>query len=181
MSLKLITPATLLPVTLAEAKLAHRFDASDLDADITAMLADATRLVEHETGLALMPQTWQLTLDAFPACDLVLTRPPVASVTSVQYVDTLGTLQTLAPGAYTLNTASAYGPARVTPAYGTSWPATRDQASAVIVTYVAGYPDATSVPSQLKRQVKIFVAMLLDDPVQLSGRLAAIDKVWSRG
>ena len=179
MSLKLLTPPALLPVTLAEAKLAHRFDASDLDADITAMLADATRLVEHETGLALMPQTWQLTLDAFPACDLVLTRPPVASVTSIAYVDTLGAMQTLAPEAYTLDTASAYGPARVAPAYGTSWPATRDQANAVTVRFVAGYADAASVPSQLKRQVKIFVAMLLDDPAQLSDRLAAIDKVWA--
>lgn len=179
MSLKLITPAAALPVTLAEAKLAHRFDASDLDDDITAMIQDATRLAEHEVGQCLMPQTWQLTLDAFPDC-IRLTRPPVASVTSVQYVDTAGALQTLAPSAYTLDTSSGFGLAYLQPAYGTSWPATRDQAQAVIVRFVAGYADAASVPSHLKRQVKIFVAMMLDDPVQLADRLAAIDKVWDR-
>ena len=178
MSLKLITPPATLPVTLDDAKLAHRFDASDLDDDITAMIQDATRLVEHETGVALMSQTWELTLDAFP-CRITLTRPPVASVTSIKYIDIDGTLQTLAPEAYTLDAANAYGPAHITPAYNTSWPATRDQINAVTVTYVAGYADAASVPSQLKRQVKINVAMLIDDPAQLAARLAAIDKVWA--
>ena len=177
MALKLLTPATALAVTLAEAKLAHRFDATDLDADITAMLHDATRLAEHETGQCLMPQTWRLTLDAFPPA-LKLTRVPVASVTSIQYTDTAGVLQTLDPADYALDTTDAYASAYIVPAYGTSWPATRDQINAVSVTYVAGYADAASVPSQLKRQVKIFVAMLLDDPVGLSSRLAAIDKVW---
>lgn len=178
MSLKLITAATALPVTLAEAKLAHRFDAADLDTDIEDMIRDATRLAEHEIGKCLMPQTWELTLDAFPDA-IRLTRPPVASVTSVQYVDPAGVLQTLAPSAYILDTTDGYGLAYLLPAYGTSWPATREQASAITVRFVAGYADAASVPSHLKRQVKIFVAMLLDDPVQLSDRLSAIDKVWS--
>lgn len=178
MSLKLITAATALPVTLAEAKLAHRFDAADLDSDIIAMIEDATRLAEHEIGQCLMPQTWELTLYEFPSI-IRLTRPPVASVTSVQYVDTAGVLQTLSPSAYTLDASDGFGLAYLLPAYGTSWPATRDQANAVTVRFVAGYASANAVPSHLKRQVKIFVAMMLDDPVQLSDRLAAIDKVWS--
>ena len=178
MALKLITAAPALPVTLAEAKLAHRFDATDLDHDIIAMIADATRLTEHEIGQCLMPQIWELTLPAFPGA-IRLTRPPVASITSVAYIDPAGALQTLDPAAYTLDATDGYGLAYVLPAYGTSWPATRDQHNAVTVRFVAGYPDAESVPSHLKRQVKIFVAMLLDDPVQMSDRLGAINKVWA--
>lgn len=178
MALKLITAATALPVTLAEAKLACRFDASDLDSDITAMIQDATRLAEHEIGQCLMPQTWELTLDAFPPI-VRLTRVPVASVTSVQYVDPDGLLQTLSPSGYTLDASNSFGPACLAPIYGTIWPATRNQANAIAVRFSAGYANAASVPSHLKRQVKIFVAMLLDDPAQLSDRLTAIDKVWT--
>lgn len=178
MSLKLITAPTEFPISTDEAKLACRFDPVDLDDDINAMIADATRLAEHELSLCVMAQTWELALEAFPQ-SFELTRVPVASVTSIKYVDNTGVLQTLDPAAYTLDNASAHGAARVVPAYGTSWPVTRAQINAVMVRYVAGYPDAASVPSQIKRQVKIFVAMLLDDPVALSGRLAAIDKVWA--
>jgi uncharacterized phiE125 gp8 family phage protein len=178
MSLKLITPPTAWPVTLAEAKLANRFDATDLDSDITDMIKDATRLVEHESGICLMPQTWELSLDHWPNA-MWLTRTPVASVTSVKYTDLEGVVQTLAPSAYTVSTTDAYGPARITPSYNTCWPLARCQPDAVVARFVAGFADAASVPSQLKRQVKIFVAMLIDDPMSLIDRLAAIDKVWS--
>jgi len=178
MSLKLITPAAILAVSVAEAKLSCRFDATDLDADIADMIKDATRLVEHETGQSVMAQTWELSLDSFPEV-FVLTRPPVASITSLKYVDTEGVTQTLSPAAYTLDTADAYGPAKVETAYNAFWPDARIQANAVALRYVAGYADAASVPSQIKRQIKIFAAMLLDDPLALSDRLAAIDKVYS--
>ena len=178
MALKLITTATVLPVSLAEAKLACRFDASDLDSDITAMLTDAVNLVEHEVGQALMPQTWELTLDAFP--DVIeLTRVPVSAITSIKYTDTAGTLQTLSAGAYTLDNGDGFGHARVVPVYGTAWPATRTDVGVVKVRYVAGYADATSVPSILKRQVKIMVATMIDNPDSLAGRLSAVQRIYA--
>lgn len=178
MALKLITAATGLAVSLAEAKLTLRVDASALDDDITGMIFDAMRLVEHEVGVCLMPQTFELTLDAFPGA-LELTRLPVASITSVTYAAQDGTPTVLDPGAYALDMADDHGFAYVVPAYGGAWPATRDEVNAVRVRYVAGYPDAASVPSHLKRQVKIFCAMLLDNPMALSDRLNAISKVYA--
>lgn len=179
MALKLITPASVLPVTLADVKTSCRFDPTDLDDDITAMIADAARLVEHESGKALMPQTWELTLDAFPDA-IELTRVPVASVTSLKYVDAAGVLRTLDPSAYALDNADdLYGLGYLVPAYGTTWPDTRDEINAVRVRFVAGFADAAAVPSHLKRQVKIFVAMMLDDPTALADRLASIEKVWA--
>lgn len=178
MSLKQITPPSDPAVSLAEIKLACRIDGSDLDTELEAMVLDATRLVEHETGRSVMAQTWALTLDAFPAA-FRLSRGPVGSVTSIVYTDSTGVVKTLSSAAYTLADNSAHGPASVVPVYGTSWPTTRSEINAVTVTYVAGAATAAEVPSQIKRQIKIFVAMMLDDPLALGDRLAAIDKVYA--
>lgn len=178
MALKLITAASVLPVSLAEAKLACRFDGSELDSDITEMIVDAANLTAHEGGKELTQRTFEVSWDAFPDA-VELTRIPVASITSVKYVDTAGVLQTLDPSAYALDNADDNGFAYVVPAYGTEWPATRDEINAVRVRYVAGYADAASVPSHLKRQVKIFVAMMLDDASIMADRIQAIEKVYA--
>lgn len=178
MALKLITPAAGLAVALEDMKLSLRVDASALDDDITAMIFDAMRLVEHEVGVCLMPQTFELSLDAFPGA-VELTRLPVASVVSVTYTDPAGSPVVLATSAYVVDAGDDYGPAQVVPADGGAWPATRDEVNAVRVRYVAGYPDAASVPPHLKRQVKIFCAQLLEDPASLSDRLSAISKVYA--
>ena len=82
MALKLITTASALAVSLVEAKAHLRVDVADDDALITAYITAATEMAEQATGRAIMPQTWQLTLDAFPSA-LALTRTPVASISSL--------------------------------------------------------------------------------------------------
>lgn len=178
MALKLITAATVLPVSVADAKLSCRFDSVALDADIADMVMDAARLVSHETGQSLTEETWELSLDAFPSA-FELTRNPAASVTSLKYTDPAGVEQTLASNLYSLDAKDQYGSAWVVPAYGTEWPATRDEINAVRLRFVAGYPNAAAVPAHLRRQVKINVAILLDDPERLAERLAAIEKVYA--
>ena len=178
MALKLIAaPGTAL-FTAAEARVFCRFDPTDLDADIDAMVLDATRLCEHETGQCLLAQTWELSLDAFPEA-FELTRIPVASITSIIYADAAGTQITLSNSLYTLDSRDGFGFHYVVPAYGTAWPATREEINAVKLRYVAGYPDAASVPSHLKREVKINIAKLLYDPAELSDRLRSIEKVYA--
>lgn len=162
MTLKLITPATTLPVSLAEAKAHLRVDAADDDTLISAMLGAATQMAEQATGRALMPQTWLLSLDGF-ADVLELTRVPVASVTSVVYDDASGTPQTLANSNYTLSNADDFGIARLTCAYSKSWPATRAQVNAVRVTYVAGYADAASVPESIKSWIKLAIGSMFEN------------------
>ena len=178
MALKLITAPTVLPVSVAEAKLSCRFDAADLDADISDMIKDAQRLTEHETGVCLTQSTWEVSLDSFPAA-IELTRVPVASITSIKYKDAAGVEQTLSPAAYALDAQDAYGFAYAVPAYGTEWPDTRDEINAVKVQYVAGVATAAEVPSHLRRKVKIFVAMMLEDQTQLSAQLEAVSKVYA--
>ncbi len=159
MALKLITAPSTYPVTLAEAKLHCRVDIADDDTLITALITAATEMAEQKTGRAIMTQTLELTLDAFPEA-FELTRVPVQSITSVKYYDTTGTQQTLSDTIYALDAADDFGFAHISPVYGGTWPTTRDQINAVAVRYVAGYADAASVPQSIKNWILLMVSTM---------------------
>ena len=159
MSLKLITPPTTFPIDLASAKLHCRVDIADDDTLITALITAATEMAEQKTGRAIMTQTLELTLDAFPEA-FELTRVPVQSVTSVKYYDTTGTQQTLSNTLYALDAADDFGFAYISPVYAGVWPNTRDQINAVAVRYVAGYADAASVPQSIKNWILLMVSTM---------------------
>ncbi len=162
MALKLITAATTYPVTLAEAKLHCRVDIADDDTLITALITAATEMAEQKTGRAIMTQTLELTLDAFPDA-FELTRVPVQSVTSVKYYDTTGAQQTLSNTLYALDAADDFGFAHISPVYAGVWPDTRDQINAVAVRYVAGYADAASVPQSIKNWILLMVSTMYEN------------------
>ena len=90
MSLTLIAAPILEPMTLAEAKLHLRVDGTDEDDLITALIVAARRRAEHLLTRALITQTWELTLDEFPAADIQLPKPGVLSIVSVKYLDSAG-------------------------------------------------------------------------------------------
>lgn len=159
MALKLITAPSTYPVTLAEAKLHCRVDIADDDTLITAFITAATEMAEQKTGRAIMTQTLELTLDAFPEA-FELTRVPVQSITSVKYYDTTGTQQTLSNTLYALDAAEDFGFAHISPVYAGVWPDTRDQINAVAVRYVAGYADAASVPQSIKNWILLMVSTM---------------------
>jgi uncharacterized phiE125 gp8 family phage protein len=162
MALKLITAASALAVSLVEAKAHLRVDVSDDDTLISALVTAATEMAEQYTGRAIMPQTYMLTLDAFPSA-LELTRTPVASVTSIAYADTSGTVQTLSSSLYALDNLDGNGNAYVVPAYNTSWPDTRDQVNALTCTFVAGYANAAAVPESIKSWIKLMAGAMYDN------------------
>lgn len=179
--LTLVTGPIAEPVTLAEVKLWARIDVAADDDLITALITAARRLLEQQYGRALLTQTWTLSLDEFPGGSgwywswldgrpsryqgtdysrpvIYLPRPPCVSVTSVEYIDGGGTLQTLSSTLYQVDTTQE--PARIAPAYGCVWPVTRcPQTQAVRVTYIAGYGDAPGdVPETIKTALKLTVA-----------------------
>ncbi|MFZ6801932.1 head-tail connector protein [Undibacterium sp. Di24W] len=189
MSLKLYAPATLLPITLAEAKLHLRVEMSvtDEDALITALIGAATQSAEHIMGRAVMPQKWQLMLDGFDDT-LFLSMPPVSSVDSVKYINTAGTLTTLSPSVYQVVIGSDYT-ASIVQAYGQVWPAIRSQPEAVQIIFSTGYADAASVPELIKSWIKLCLGALYENRELESGkqtyslgfadRLLDRYKVWS--
>jgi uncharacterized phiE125 gp8 family phage protein len=160
MALKLITPAAALAVSLAEAKAHLRQDLSDEDTLITAMITAATELAEQYMGArAIMPQTWELSVEGFPE-ELHLGRVPVSSITSIKYLDILGTEHTLDPSAYVLDNADDCTPAEVEPTYATCWPIARHADNSVKVRFVCGYANAAAVPESIKAWIKLMVGAM---------------------
>ena len=162
MSLRLVTPPTALAVTLAEAKAHLRVTDSTEDLLISAMILAASETAEQITGRAIMPQTWELALDAFPSA-FELTRVPALSVVSLKYLNEAGVLTTLSPAAYSLNNVNDFGFAYVEPAYATDWPTTRDTANAVTLRFTAGYVDAAAVPESIKAWLKLQVSAMFEN------------------
>lgn len=167
MTLRIHTPPAAEPVTVDEIKLAGRITGTALDARITSLIPAARRLAESLTGRALILQTWECVLDAFPENDLRIGMLPIQSVTSVKYFDPDGVLQTMDPGDYVLDVDTL--PGWLLPAYGVSWPATRCQAQAVTVRFVAGYGNTgADVPAELKEWITVQVCAAIEHPTRLS-------------
>lgn len=178
-ALQLVTPPAIEPVTTAEAKLFLRLDTAADDALVTTLIAAARRQVEQILARALITQTWNYLLDAFPWGPLPLgyvlgtseripTTPwlelpkaPLQSVVSLKYLDGAGTLQTLAGSAYTVDAISE--PGRIMPVVGTSWPLTQTVPNAVTVQFKAGYGDAAAaIPDDILVALKMVLNVLYE-------------------
>ena len=159
MTLKLIIPsAASSALDLTEAKLHLRVDSTDDDFLIQSMIGAASELVEQATSRVLLAQTWELSLDSFPAY-FELSRVPLQSITSIKYTDSTGTVQTMSNTDYVISSdESDY--AKVYPAYGVTWPNSRGDMGNVKVRFVAGYADASSIPESLRSWMKLAVGSM---------------------
>lgn len=158
------------PLTLAEAKTHCRIlvDVTDQDALVTALIVTAREWCENYCRRSFVRRTYELRLDNW-CSEIRLPRGPVASVTQIQYVDSGGTLTTLAADQYQ---AGLYDlPARIVPAYGVVWPAVKTgEIDAVLIEYVAGYAPsddsptdhAANVPDSIKAVMKLIVGHLYE-------------------
>ena len=152
-----ITAPTVEPVDLATAKLHLHVEPADQEQDsyiqdlITAARIQATR----ETARQLISASYKYRLDQFPA-SLELPRPPLQSVTSVEYVDTGGATQTLSASSYTVVIEAE--PGFIVEAINKTWPDVQDVPNAVVVTFVAGYgATPAAVPMDLRQGVLMLV------------------------
>lgn len=167
MGLSLIVPASEEPITVAEAKASPslRVAVATDDTDIGTLITTARDMAETITRRAFITQTWELVLDGFPTGGIVLPLPPLQSVASIKYIDDNGDQQTLDALLYAVDTDSE--PGLVVPAYGESWPSTRDEVNAVRVRFVAGYGAAADVPAAIKTWIKMRAGTLYDNPQAL--------------
>lgn len=155
MALVVTTAPIAEPLSVSECKAHLRIEHSEEDTLIESYLKAARQYVEAALNRSLINTTWKETWDCFPA----IMRPSLAkvqSVTSIQYVDVDGTLQTLASSRYQTDLDGE--PARIWPAYTDYWPASRSDLNAVRLTYVVGYgASPTSVPECLKTAIRLLV------------------------
>jgi len=160
MTLVLNTAATSEPLTVAEVKLWLRIDGDDQNDVIQALIRKARIVAETTLRRQLFTATWKLLLDDFPhGCDFIrLPLPPLASITSVQYVDTAGDTQTWSSDEYSADTDSE--PGRLLLGYGEVYPTTRSQRHAVTITYVAGWTTVAAIPESVKSDMGVLIGRL---------------------
>ncbi|RVG43589.1 head-tail connector protein [Sinorhizobium meliloti] len=139
------------PISTTDAKRQCIVLHSDDDALFEMFISAARDHVERYCGTPLATQTVEVKCDSF--CDMArLSLAPVQSVTSITYVDTDGTAQTVATSIYELR-ADGLEAAIVTK-YGQHWPAIRP-GSRITLTAVVGYAD---LPASIKHAMLLWIA-----------------------
>lgn len=155
MGLQLVTEPAVEPVSLTEARTSIGWMEEDSTHDdkLSSLITFARREVEQYTRKALITQTWRLSLDEFPVDKIRLPRPPLLSVTSVQYDPETGSAVTLVAGTdYQVITSEK--PGYVLPAYNEVWPVARHYPDSVRITYQAGFgPEQSDVPEQYRQVI----------------------------
>jgi uncharacterized phiE125 gp8 family phage protein len=193
MGVALVTPPDVEPITLDEA-LAHcRITADTEDGLVAGYIMAARTYAENVTRRALIKRTFDYTVDfqwpyirqeattpLYPYYywrqRLELPRTPVISVTSVQYIDSNGSVQTLDPSLYMvlLNEAVPY----IEPVFGTNFPTVQYQPAAIMVRFDAGYGESPGdVPNNLRQAMLLLVAYWYDNrgSEQFGGRASSGD------
>lgn len=157
MGLRLITAATVYPVTLDQAKARCRVDGNDDDADINSLIAAATDYVEQYTGRALMVQTWELVLDEF-ADSILIPKGPTTSITSVKYYDENGNLQTISSANYALDAVS--NPQWLVRATDYTWPTVAEGVNNVVIRFQCGSAEA---PASINHAILLLIGQWFDN------------------
>ncbi len=177
MGLIVITPPSVEPLTLAEARVQCHVDDAAHDAMLNACISGARAKCEGLIQKFLITRTVEQNFDAFPPVnELHLRGCPAVSIVSVTYTDPLGATQALDPSAYTLD-ATDFADPWLLPAYGTTWPATRDSINAVRVRYIAGFGAAgADVPADVRVWLLMTTAYLFAqrEAMDATGRVADI-------
>jgi uncharacterized phiE125 gp8 family phage protein len=151
-------------VSMAEAKAHLRVDHGDDDAMIAGAIRAAQDTVDGASGWlgrALTTQTWRLTLDNFPWAGVIsVPMPPLQSIDALSYIDVDGAEQAILD--YQVFGIGGATPARVSPAYGTRWPATRCQGAAVSVVFTCGYGSWSDTPESVRAAVLLMTQGFYD-------------------
>jgi uncharacterized phiE125 gp8 family phage protein len=157
MSLTLITGPAATPIALAEVKAQCRVTSNDEDALLAAYIRSATEAVEQLSGLRLLDQTWEYSIDAFPAhCGwLRLPLAPLLALTSITYLDAQGVAQTLPVTTYLIRGLGSTIPARLVIAPNQQWPTTWHGHGSVIIRARFGWPTHNEVPEALRQAVQM--------------------------
>ena len=162
LSLELITPPAIEPVSLADAKAHLRVDTDDEDALITRLISAARGMAELATGRAFITQTWRLWLDCWPDdWAIEIPRPPLIGVSSITMYDRDGNATVVDAGSYLVDAASI--PGRIVFKSTVLPPVNLREANAIAVEFDAGYgADADDVPAGICEGVLAWIAHLYE-------------------
>ena len=191
------------PVTASELRTHLRVDSTELpDAEANALIAESRQMIEDETGLAFISQSWRLSLDRWPGgqeawwdgvrqmaiselyapnymTSVPLPRWPLASITSVTVFDEdSGSVAVTVADTFDVDIYQV--PGRITLKRGSTWPIALRANNAIQVVYVSGYANAGAVPATLKRALKQLAAFLYTNRGDACAPAEAVSKSGAR-
>lgn len=193
------------PVTANDIKNQLELDVSDTskDTQIELYITAARELVEEYTGLALITQTWKLTLDHWPGgreqwwdgaikdlissgrqSNVLLPRYPLQSIDSITADDVAVTVADV----FIIDTTQK--PGRLVIKRGAAWPVILTNAKGIEITYTSGYGASESdVPAAIRLAIIQMAAYMFerrgdcetDSAMEKSGAMSLIKAYSSRG
>lgn len=180
--LKLVTPPSVEPVSLEEAKSHLRVTITDDDADISSYIKAAREAAESFTRRAFVTQTWELGMYSLGPT-IELPKPPLISVGSITYTDQDGAEQTLPTTDYVVDDFSE--PGLIYRARSTSWPALTPEAGIrAKVRFTVGYrgegspgDGAENVPALIKQAIKLHVGEMYENRQSATAMPAACESL----
>lgn len=153
------------PVSLDEARTFLSVQSYDFDDEITRLIRTARQKLDGpkgSLGRCLMSQRWKLTEDGF-ARRVEIPIPPLVSIETVSYEDSVGTVLTLSPSLYVVSGVGDSEPAVITFPRG-QWPPVWGGTIPVTVNFTAGYGDAPGdVPEAIRHALLMMVAHLFEN------------------
>lgn len=154
------------PVDVTQAQEHSRISTTEDVALLEALITAARQELEIRTGRALVTQTWQMLMNAWPGGDrIVIPKPPLQQVVSVTYVGSDDVTRTMAAADYDVEFAATapvlnpYHPVgSIVLGYGESWPTeTLRPAAPITVEFTAGYGTGAQVPKPLQQAILLLV------------------------
>lgn len=173
------------PISVAEAKSHLRLDGAEEDALVASLILTSRLHIEAALGLALISQSWRLTLDRWPQGGTVaLPLRPVRSITAVRVRAADGTPTLVPADAYLLEGQGL--PPRLV-ATGAQLPAPGRAAAGVEIDLEAGFGAlASDVPEPIRHALRLLVAHWYEnrEPVEIGAPDAAVpprvsELLWS--
>lgn len=162
--------------------LTYESDATE-DALLTKRLKAVRGKVEKFTRRALITQTWDAYLDAFPRKNFIsLPFGQLQSIASgaFTYTDSGGTVTTMVVTTdYLLDTVSE--PGRIVLPYGVSWPSfTAYPVNPIAIRFVCGYGLAVDVPEEIKTSILFMLADIYSERGEkIIGNYSVTDNKWA--
>lgn len=133
---------------------------------LTDIIQAARENVEDITRRALLTQTWEYYLDAWPDEDFIrLPFGNLQTVTSIIWKDTDGTGTTLTAGTDYLVETNGEDCGFIVLPYGETWPSggTLYTSNPITIKFVCGWTAANLIPSKIKSAVKMIIADLWEN------------------
>lgn len=138
------------PLELSDIKAFLNIESTADDDLLHSMRLEVRDYLERVTHRQFMTATLLYALDCFPCQKTMFSipRPPLQSVTSIQYYDSNNVLTTWPTTEYGVDSLSE--PGRIFLLPGHRWPSTYRIPNAIRITYLAGWDSAEAIPARLK-------------------------------